>query len=157
MIWFLVRSQYPLALLPLPHFAKVFCEHTRMRDMRCLFYLRQKQVKVVWSGRLFQQYCFHLQIPVVLKLSAHGIELKPLVWALAMGSCLGGKPQSRKKSSARQIWSIVNVMFHKTCHRKTFNLSIYRTRFAQVCRAPYWRTRGRGFKTQIGPTLAVWK
>lgn len=157
MIWFLVRSQYPLALLPLPHFAKVFCEHTRMRDMRCLFYLRQKQVKVVWSGRLFQQYCFHLQIPVVLKLSAHGIELKPLVWALAMGSCLGGKPQSRKIiiCPADLIDSKRHVS--KTCHRKTFNLSIYRTRFAQVCRAPYWSTGGRGFKTQIGPTLAVLK
>ena len=34
---------------------------------------------------------FSWQIPVVLELYKQaGIALKPLVWALAMGSCLGG-------------------------------------------------------------------
>ena len=43
-------------------------------------------------NRMLKPSQLSLQIPVVLKLSTlNEINLKPLVWALAMGSCLGGK------------------------------------------------------------------
>lgn len=50
---------------------------------------------ILWVSALVSSFIDNIpfataMIPVVLKLSAHGIDLKPLVWALAMGSCLGG-------------------------------------------------------------------
>ena len=43
-------------------------------------------------NRMLKPSQLSLQIPVVLELNkSNGLKLKPLVWAFAMGSCLGGK------------------------------------------------------------------
>ncbi|XP_022795377.1 P protein-like isoform X1 [Stylophora pistillata] len=50
---------------------------------------------ILWVSALVSAFIDNIpfttaMIPVILKLNANGIKLEPLVWALAMGSCLGG-------------------------------------------------------------------
>jgi len=52
----------------------------------------KQQVKLVGLGKVLKHSLSSLQIPVVMELSQNNnIDLHSLVWALAMGSCLGGE------------------------------------------------------------------
>ena len=78
------------------------CKHTSLVSMTSLFpdLARVPRTCACFSretaGRMFRLSRFSLQIPVVLELNQKNkIDLHPLVWALAMGSCLGGEAQTR--------------------------------------------------------------
>ena len=52
----------------------------------------KQQVKLVGLDKVLKPSLSSLQIPVVMELSQkNNLDIKPLVWALAMGSCLGGE------------------------------------------------------------------
>lgn len=52
----------------------------------------KQQVKLVGLDKVLKPSVSSLQIPIVMELSdKNELDLKPLVWALAMGSCLGGE------------------------------------------------------------------